>query len=269
MALTAYRIPICPFCQRLEILLELKGLQDAVAFETVDVTGARSPRLLALTDGSTALPVLELEDGRALRESLVLLDYLEARFPHPPVRRVDPYERAVENLLATLADDFIASGYRLVMNQDRDQREALVTDYLAQWAGLGTFLERHGSSEPPWLFDRFGWAETVYTPFFQRFAFVRYYEDVDLPAEPRFQRVRAWREACVAHPAAQQTCDEEIVKLYYDYARGAGDGALPNGRTRSSFAFEPGWRARPLPPRDKYGPGATDAALGLVLPANP
>ncbi len=98
MALTAYRIPICPFCQRLEILLELKGLQDAVAFETVDVTRARSPRLLALTDGSTALPVLELEDGRALRESLVLLDYLEARFPHPPVRRADPYERAVENL---------------------------------------------------------------------------------------------------------------------------------------------------------------------------
>ena len=57
---------------------------------------------------------------------------------------------------------------------------------------------------------------------------------------------------------------EEVVKAYYDYARGAGNGALPTGRTRSSFVFEPHWRERPWPPKDKYGPGATDAELGLV-----
>ena len=58
--------------------------------------------------------------------------------------------------------------------------------------------------------------------------------------------------------------DEEIIKVYYDYARNAGNGALPEGRRVSSFVFEPSWRERPWPPRDKYGPGATDEQLGLT-----
>ena len=42
------------------------------------------------------------------------------------------------------------------------------------------------------------------------------------------------------------------------------NGALPEGRTKSSFAFEPDWSQRPWPPRDKYGRAASDAELGLL-----
>jgi glutathione S-transferase len=42
--------------------------------------------------------------------------------------------------------------------------------------------------------------------------------------------VRRWRDACLAHLAAQQVTEERIVKLCYDYARGAGNGALLPGR---------------------------------------
>jgi glutathione S-transferase len=76
--------------------------------------------------------------------------------------------------------------------------------------------------------------------------------------------VRRWRDACLAHPAAQQVSYERIVKLYYDYAVGAGNGALPEGRTRSSFVFDPDWPDRPMPPRDKYDRIASDAELGLL-----
>ena len=86
----------------------------------------------------------------------------------------------------------------------------------------------------------------------------------ELPDGAEYDRVRRWREACLAEPHAQQVTPEEINKLYYDYARGAGNGALPEGRAVSTFAFEPDWRQRPMPPRDKYGPGATDAELGLL-----
>jgi len=57
---------------------------------------------------------------------------------------------------------------------------------------------------------------------------------------------------------------EEIVKLYYDYAKGAGNGALLPGRTVSSFTFNPDWPNRPMPPADKYGNAATDTELGLI-----
>lgn len=264
MTLSIYHIPVCPFSQRLEILLELKGLRDAVSFRVVDITKPRDPHVLALSGGSTALPVLELEDGRSLKESLVLMAYFEERFTAAPVRRADPYERAIENLLVGMERGLVNAGYTLVMNQLPEKRAALVDAYLDVHAQLDAFLVRHGSVDGPYLFDRFGWAEAVFAPFFRRFAFVRYYEDVDLPAEPRFARVRAFREACLSHPAAQQVTDEEIIKVYYDYARNAGNGALPAGRAVSSFVFEPSWRGRPWPPRDKYAPGATDAELGLL-----
>ena len=263
MPITVYHIPVCPFCQRLEILLELKGERTAVDFHVVDITKPRDPRIIELAGGSTALPVMELADGRALKESLVLMRYLEDRFADTPVCRTDAYERAVENLLVSMCSPLVNAGYGFVMNQDSANRDALRDRYLERLAELDAFLRRHGSASTPWLFDRFGWAEAVFTPMFQRFAFVAYYEGVDLDG-PELARVRAWRDACVNHQAAQQVSDEEIVKLYYDYARGAGNGALLPGRTRSSFVFEPGWQDRPMPPKDKYGSAATDAELGLV-----
>ncbi len=68
----------------------------------------------------------------------------------------------------------------------------------------------------------------------------------------------------MTHPAAGQVAKEQIVKLYYDYAKGAGNGALVPGRAHSSFVFEPHWSARPWPPGDKYQHAATDEELGLA-----
>ena len=77
---TVYHIPVCPFSQRLEILLELKGLPEAVAFEVVDITKPRPE----------SLPVLETGGGGILKESMVILQYLEDSLPQPPVAQRDP-----------------------------------------------------------------------------------------------------------------------------------------------------------------------------------
>jgi glutathione S-transferase len=256
-----YHIPVCPFSQRLEILLALKGRADAVEFHVVDITRPRPDWLAAKTGGPVPLPVLETEDGGILRESLVLMRYLEATLPEFAVAEADPYRHAVESMLVAREGGFAKAGYAFVMNRDaaaRDAHRARMTDELAE---LDAFLRRHGAGGP-FLFDRFGWAETVFTPLFMRFWFLDYYEGFDIPAD--LAHVRAWRDACVAHPAAQQVAREQVVKLYYDYALSHGNGALPPGRARSSFVFEPHWRDRPWPPRDKFGPPATDRALGLL-----
>ncbi len=261
--LTVHHIPVCPFGQRVEIVVDLKGLRDQVRFEVIDITRPRSEAFLALTKGSTASPVMAFDDGRCLKESLVLMRFLDERFPERPVARRDPYERAVEGMLVALEGPFAEAGYRLVLNQDVNRRAALTDATLAQFAKLDAFLEEH-NPDGVWLFDDFGFAEAVFTPIFMRFWFLDYYEGFALPASPDFARVRRWHDACLAHPMAQQTSREEVVKCYYDYARGQGNGALPDGRSVSSFSFAPSWRERPWPPQDKYGPGATDAALGLV-----
>lgn len=260
---TVFHIPVCPFCQRLKILLELKGQPDAVDYQVVDVTVPRPPELLRKTRGSTMLPVLETADGRVLKESMVLLQYLDDLLPGPKVAQAAPYRRAIEGMLCRMEGDLVNAGYGFVMNQDRARTDALRAALLAQYARLDDFLVEHAPAGT-FLFDDFGWAEAVFTPIFMRFWFVEYYEGFALPDEPRYARVRRWVDACLAHPAAQQASREEIVKLYYDYAKGAGNGALLPGRTKSSFVFEPAWQQRPWPPADKYGHSASDAELGLL-----
>ena len=259
---TIYHIPVCPFSQRLEILLALKGLRDNIDFRVIDITRPRPDWLLEKTRGTTALPVLENPDGRIIKESLVILQYLEDIYPERPVAQRDPYRRAVEGMLTQMAGDFISQGYGWVMNQDPARRETCRADMLKQYAQLDDFLLAHAPAGP-FLFEDFGWAETVFTPFFARFWFLEYYEDFQLPDEPRYARVREWVAACLAHPAAQQVSKEEVVKLYYDYAKGAGNGALLPGRSKSSMAFVPDWRTRPWPPKNKYEHSATDPELGL------
>jgi glutathione S-transferase len=259
---TVYHIPVCPFSQRLEILLALKGIRSQIDFQVVDITKPRPSRLQKLMRGTTALPILEI-GGRILKESLVILKFLEDSFPTPPVARADAYERAVENMLIAKEAPFTAAGYGLVMNKDLDRRQALHDRMLSQYSALEDFLSEHSPGNI-FLFDRFGLAEAVFTPLFMRFWFLEYYEDFHLPDDGRFSRVSRWRDACVAHPAAQQVSREEIIKLYYDYAKGSGNGALVAGRSRSSFVFEPSWRDRPWPPANKYSSSASDQELGLV-----
>ncbi len=259
---TVYHIPVCPFCQRLEVLLAIKGEEEAVEFSVVDITKPRDPELLAKTRGHTALPVLETDDGEILRESLVLMRYLDHIIGAPVARR-DPFEYAVEQMFVSMESGIVNAGYGLVMNQDPDRREALHEKLRAEYRKLGEYLE-YRNPGGLWLFDEFGYAEAVYAPMFQRFWFVEYYEDFELPDEPEYDRVRRWQDACREHPATAQTSREEIVKLYYDYAKGAGNGALVEGRQRSSFVFEPHWSQRPWPPADKYGTSATDEELALL-----
>jgi glutathione S-transferase len=194
----------------------------------------------------------------------VILRYLDDALPGGKVAQTDPMRHAIENLLASHEREFGEAGYRLLMNQDPARRDALRSGLLAQYARLDDVLCRCGRTDVPWLHERFGWAEAVFTPLFMRFWCLAWYEDFALPDEPRYARVRAWHDACLAHPAAQQVTREEVVKLYYDYALGMGNGALAPGRSRSSFVFEPHWSTRPWPPRDKYGVAATDTELGLL-----
>lgn len=260
--LTVYHIPVCPFGQRLEILLSLKNLKGEVTFRVVDVTKPRPDWLLDMTRGTTTLPIMVNADGQVIKESLVILQYLEDLYPQRAVAQHDPYRRAVENMLTAMESEFCTHGYAFVMNQSLERREDYRHGMLRQFARLNDFLLEHATSSP-YLYEGFGWAETVFTPLFMRFWFLEYYENFELPEESQYARVREWRDACISHAAAQQVSKEQIVKLYYDYAKGVGNGTLLPNRRRSSFAFEPDWQARPLPPANKYEHSATDEELGL------
>lgn len=63
----------------------------------------RQPEHLARNPFGT-LPVLELDGGRHLIESLAIVEYLEERFPHPPLLGGDPEGRARVRELERIAE---------------------------------------------------------------------------------------------------------------------------------------------------------------------
>ena len=67
---TVFHIPVCPFSQRLEILLALKGCSDAVQLQAIDITQPRPEWLLQNTHGLTSLPILESADCGIIRSGV-------------------------------------------------------------------------------------------------------------------------------------------------------------------------------------------------------
>ena len=80
-----YTFPGAPNPRRVHIYLAEKGL--AVPFEKVDILkrANRTPEFLAKVNPLGGIPVLELDDGTHLAESVAICRYLEALHPEPPL----------------------------------------------------------------------------------------------------------------------------------------------------------------------------------------
>lgn len=78
---------------RVRIALNLKGLPyDYVPVHLVK--GEQFDDAFRALNPGELVPVLELDDGTALTQSLAILEYLEEKYPQPPLLPHDPLERA-------------------------------------------------------------------------------------------------------------------------------------------------------------------------------
>ncbi|MBQ62209.1 MAG: stringent starvation protein A [Gammaproteobacteria bacterium] len=81
------------YSQRVRLVLAEKG----VAVEIVDVERGNYPEDLADLNPYNSLPTL-VDRDLALYESMVIMEYLDERFPHPPMLPVYPVARAQSRL---------------------------------------------------------------------------------------------------------------------------------------------------------------------------
>lgn len=113
--LKLFYFPVAPNPTKVLVYLAEKGLarrladesREGVEIEMVRVSlidgENRTPEFLA-RNPQGKLPVLELDDGTNLTESLAIIEYLEERFPEPPMLGATPEERAHARSIERIAD---------------------------------------------------------------------------------------------------------------------------------------------------------------------
>ena len=152
--ITLYDADRCPYCARVRIVLAEKG----IGYETVVVDLDDRPAWIYEKNPLGRVPVLE-EEAFVLPESAVINEYLEERYPEPPLWPADPAERAEGRLLVERFDSFSRPYYALRRGEDDardrlDDQLALLDDRL----GGRLYLTR----------GEFGLADVAYLPWILR-----------------------------------------------------------------------------------------------------
>lgn len=136
---------------RVRLALGLKGL----AYEQVphDLrTGAQSTPDYRALNPQALLPTLEA-DGLVLTQSPAILEWLDERFPDPPLLPADPDARAVVRAMAAIVacDIHPVNNLRILsaLRRDFDAQDVAVSRWIRRWITQGfealeVMIARHG-----------------------------------------------------------------------------------------------------------------------------
>jgi glutathione S-transferase len=170
--ITLYDADRCPYCARVRIALAEKGIE----YETVEVDLDDRPAWIYEKNPLGRVPILE-EDTFVLAESAVIDEYLDDRYPDPPLWPADPADRALGRMLVFRFDEVSRPYYAVRRGEDgaRERLDAALTT-------LDAVLQ-----EQEFLSGReFGLADIAYVPWILR---ARDRMEVDLE---RFPALAEW-----------------------------------------------------------------------------
>ena len=167
-----YSDPVDPYSHRVRIVLAEKG----VTVEIVDVDPAHIPEDLHDLNPYGTVPVL-VDRDLVVYQSRVIMEYLDERFPHPPLMPVYPVARAQHRLMIYRLDrDWYALVKQIEVGGDKVAQQArkALRDSLVQAAPL---FEK----QPYFLGDEFSLLDCAILPVLWRLPSL----GVDLPTQAR------------------------------------------------------------------------------------
>jgi glutathione S-transferase len=184
---TLYTADRCPYAARVRIVLAEKGL----GYDAVEIDLDDRPAWIYEKNPLGRVPVYEEDGGLVLPESLVIMEYLEERYPEPALWPADPAERALARLSLARFDDRLGDAYYAVR---RGGSREVLDGQLAE-------LDRALEAQPYLSGHAYGLADAGYVPWVLR-AVERF--EVELgPA------VADWLERLSARPAV--AAEREVV----------------------------------------------------------
>jgi len=209
MAVVLHEHPLSPYAQKVKIALLEKGIR----FES------RLPNVGAGTDMDDFVPVnprLEVpaleDDGTAIFDSTIILEYIEERWPTPALLPAAPAARARARMIEDVCDTYYeavnwAIAEILVFGRATGPlAERLLGRAKEQTAGANAWLTRQLGAQPWFGGTSFGWADLSVVPHVSSAA---NFGNAPEPGSP----LAAWLERVRARPSVQRVSGEAMASL--------------------------------------------------------
>jgi glutathione S-transferase len=205
MAIEVIEHPLSPYAQKVKIALTEKGQAFTTSMPGGIGSGSTPTDFMAASPRGE-VPVLVV-DGRSLFDSTIILEFIEDRWPTPPLLPKDPFERARARTIEELCDtqyEAITWGLSEIAwfrRAEGEQADAMRKTAGEQIGRLNAWLDRQLGDAPWFGGEAFGWADLCAAPFVEGAARSGF-----PPADS--SRLAIWLDQVRARPSVAVTFDQ-------------------------------------------------------------
>lgn len=192
--MTLYSYPQCLHSHRARIVLQEKGVSAEVDFVTVTDPAAE---LLELNPYGTTPTFVDRD--LVLYQADIIMEYLDERFPHPPLYPMDPVSRARSRLLTYRIEQDWYSLYTQIQKGDDKQvakARKLLREHLI--SAMPVF-----AAKPYFLSDEFTLVDCTVAPLLWRLSSL----NIELPRQA--EAIRHYAKRLFERDAFQASLNEE------------------------------------------------------------
>jgi glutathione S-transferase/RNA polymerase-associated protein len=167
--ITLFEHPMSPYAQKCKIALTEKGIPFTA--QTPNPVGSREQlhAFLAISPRGE-IPVL-VDGDVAIFDSTIILEYIEDKWPTPPLAPASPAERARARMIEDAMDTHYEAinwglgEIRYFKRAEGPAANALEMRAAAQLRGFHNWLERHLGDSPWFNGPNFGWGDLCVVPY--------------------------------------------------------------------------------------------------------
>ena len=196
--MTLFSDPSCPQSHRTRIVLAEKD----ITVEVINIDPNNKPEDLADLNPYNSAPTL-VDRDLVLYDARVIMEYLDERFPHPPLMAVDPVSRArlrlalyhIERDWYNLLPDLAATGDKKSMAAQQVLRESLIST-------VELF-----KAKPFFLSDEFSLVDCTIAPILWRLS------SFGIELSPDARSILRYADRLFARPSFRESLSEQELEL--------------------------------------------------------